>query len=161
MTTTNFTRHAATLPPIVVSEARKRYPDFSLLLCKTRVVVTAESATPFNGVLEGYVYGTDNTGQHYLAASVKRSDRNVTYTVPPNQVEVWNAEPRIVLCLPLGYSAIAIPGTRTEHSIQYQVRCGNEIRGVLRFRLHEQTYDWMPRKGEPVLRISAPENIPY
>ena len=156
----NFTRHAATIPDEVVAAARKRYPDFSLLQHKSQVTVSVRG-TRHTGTLQGYRYGMDIEGKTFLAASVSLPNSIKEHEVPPDAVTAYRSEFRIVLSLPLGYSAICIPGTRTDHSIQYQVRYGTEIRGVLRFRLHQKTYDWMPRKGDAMNNISRPEEIPY
>ena len=156
----NFTRHAATIPDEVVAAARKRYPDFSLLQHRSQVTILIHG-TRLQGTLQGYRYGMDVSGKTFLAASVTLPDSTREHDVPPDAVTAYRSEVRIVLSLPLGYSAICIPGTRTDHSIQYQVRYGTEIRGVLRFRLHQKTYDWMPRKGDPINNIHRPEEIPY
>ncbi len=67
---------------------------------------------------------------------------------------------RVTLSIPLGYSGLYIPGSRTRDSARYAIFFGKLRKGEVLWHA-EGTYDWFPVSGDAVYSIQNASDVPY
>lgn len=85
----------------------------------------------------------------------------ITPITHPEQPESGGAVRTVILCLPLGYSAVCLNDIPNNVMYRYRVSHGTRQVGTLTYSPTTQLYGWFPVGGIPVVDITDPSEIPY